>query len=95
MSKITKSAKGEECQFRIPNVCNFNPETTVFCHLGGAGIGMKANDIHGGYGCSDCHDAIDGRKKTVFSQLELQAAFADGMVRTQIILIKKGLIKVA
>ena len=94
MSKITKSAKWEDCQVRIPHVCNFNPQTTVFCHLGGAGVGIKSNDIHGAYGCSSCHDALDGRVKTEYSREELQAMFMDGMVRTQIILMEKELINV-
>lgn len=92
MSKITKSARDEECQFRIPTVCNFAPDTTVFCHLGGAGVGMKSSDIHGGYGCSCCHDVLDGRVPSQYTQEQLQAMFADGMVRTQLILIEKGLI---
>ena len=60
--KIRQSAKGEECTMNSP-VCNFNPETTVFCHLNesfaGKGIGQKADDCAGFYGCSDCHAAYD------------------------------------
>jgi len=92
-NKITKSARDQECQIRIPGICNFNPETTVFCHIGGAGIGMRANDIHGAYGCSSCHDAIDGRIKTDWPPWELKIFHFDGVFRTQSILIDKGLIK--
>lgn len=95
MSKITKSAKGEECQIRIPEVCNFNPETTVFCHLGGGGMGRKSSDIHGAYGCSSCHDMVDNRVGTHFmSYNELRLWFYEGVVRTQLILLEKGLIKI-
>ena len=61
MSKITESARGEECQVRIPGVCNHNPETTVFAHLGGGGMGAKQPDCEGAYSCSSCHDVVDGR----------------------------------
>ena len=93
-SKITKSAKGEECQIRIPGYCNGNPETVVFCHLGGGGMGYKSNDIHGAYGCSSCHDAIDGRRIVNWTDNQIKVWFYDGVVRTQLILIDKGMINV-
>ena len=91
-TKITKSARGEDCQIRIPGVCNFNPETTVFCHINGAGMGIKASDLQGSYGCSACHDAVDG--KTSLSAQGLKFWFYDGVFRTQLILLEKGLIKI-
>lgn len=96
MSKITKSAKDEDCQIRIPGVCNFNPETTVFCHLSGGGMGAKSSDIHGAYGCSSCHDEVDGRTnkiKTYGSEC-VELWFYEAIIRTQLILIEKGLIKI-
>ncbi len=93
MSNIRRSAKGEDCQIRICGHCNFDPETTVLCHLNGGGAGMKHNDIHAAYGCSSCHDVVDGRVRTEFSKEDIQLMFYDGMVRTQKILIDKGLIK--
>lgn len=96
MSKITKSAKNEDCQIRIPGVCNFNPETTVFCHKGGAGMGLKSHDMQGAYGCSDCHNAVDGRGKVPWnSKQEIENAFYEGIFRTQLILIEKGLISIS
>jgi len=94
MSKITKSAKGEECQTRIPGVCNFDPKTTVFAHLNGGGMGMKHSDLHGAYCCSACHDAVDGRIQTAHCWHELKLMHLEGMVRTQKILLAKGLVKV-
>ena len=100
MSKLTKSARGEHCQVRIPDICNFNPETTVLAHLNGGGAGMKHSDIHGAYCCSDCHDAIDGRayriatEDYVYNREDLKLMHLEGMVRTQIIMIEKGLIKI-
>lgn len=92
LSPIRKSAKGEECQIRIPGVCNFNPETVVLCHLGGAGIGIKSLDIFSAYGCNDCHDVVDQRVLSEFSMPVIKMMFFEAMVRTQVILIGKGLV---
>lgn len=93
-SKITKSARGEECQVRIPGVCNFNSETTIFAHLNGGGMGFKQNDIHGAYCCSNCHDVVDLRVKSDYTLNEITIWFYEAVVRTQIILLEKGLIKI-
>ena len=93
-SKIRTSAKGEECQVRIEGYCNFNPETTILAHLGGAGMALKSNDIHAAYCCSACHDVIDKRIHTNWADNQIIVWFYDGMVRTQLILIDKGLIKI-
>ena len=62
-NKIRQAARDEECTFRSP-WCNYNAETTVFCHLNeqfaGKGMGIKADDI-GFFGCSACHDIYDRR----------------------------------
>lgn len=95
MSKIRKSAKGEECAVRIPGVCNFDSDTTVLAHLNGGGMGMKHLDIHGAYCCSACHDEYDGRNRLLFhSKNEIELYFLEGVIRTQIKLLKKGLIKI-
>jgi hypothetical protein len=65
--KLRESAQGKDCQLRIPGVCNGNPETVVWCHLNGQeygkGMGHKAHDLFGFYGCSACHDVYDGRAR--------------------------------
>jgi Protein of unknown function (DUF1364) len=65
MSKITKSARGGDCDLRLPTICNWNPETTVWAHsplhIHGGGMGMKCDDKHGCNACSACHDVLDGR----------------------------------
>lgn len=94
MSKIRKSARGEDCQVRLWGICNFNPETTVLAHLGGAGMGIKKHDIHGAYCCSSCHDVLDGRVKCNIDKDTLELAHRQGTERTQNILLEKGLIKV-
>ena len=53
MSKITESARGQQCQVNIPGVCSGNPETVVWAHANGLqfgkGIGMKSPDALGSY----------------------------------------------
>jgi len=90
MNKLRKSAKGRECQIRIPGICNHNNETVVLCHLGGAGMGLKNDDLFGAFGCSSCHDAVDGRLRTNY---DYKLYFYDGMIRTQKIWLKEGLVK--
>ena len=95
MSKITKSARGEPCQIRLAGYCNHNPETTVLAHYRLAdycGMGIKPPDFMGAYACSACHDAVDGRVKTDLSEEELRLAHAEGVMRTLVVLQKKGLI---
>ena len=81
------------CQVRLEGVCNFNPETTILAHKGGAGWAMKSNDIHGAYCCSSCHDVIDGRVKSPLSKENVIISFYEGIFRTQLILLRDGLIK--
>lgn len=79
MSKIRESARGGQCQIRLPGICNHNPETVVLAHYrmaGSCGMGMKPNDAQAAYACSRCHDAVDGRLKTDLTRDELQTAFA-------------------
>lgn len=96
MSKITDSARGEECTVRLIG-CNRNPETTVFAHLSGIrfghGVGKKVSNLHGAYCCSSCHDLLDGRvKNNYYTKDELKLAHLEAVIETQIKLIDKGLI---
>tara|TARA_R110000851_G_scaffold206105_1_gene358155 strand:- start:613 stop:912 length:300 start_codon:yes stop_codon:yes gene_type:complete len=94
--KIRNSARGEDCQVRIPGICNFNPETTIPAHIGhGGGTGMKASDLEIAYCCSDCHDLIDQRTNIAeFSDLEIKLMAYEGAARTREILVSKSLIEV-
>jgi len=92
-SKLRKSAKGRNCQVRLPTHCNYNPETTVLAHLGGAGMGRKHNDLFGSFCCSGCHDAIDKRVKSCLTKDDLKLAHMEGIQRTQQIWLDEGLIK--
>lgn len=89
-SKLTRSAKGRECQVRIPEVCNYNPETTVLAHLNGGGMGMKVDDRFGAFCCSACHDEIDRRTRKIdFNAAKLM--HLEGVIRTQKIWMDEGL----
>lgn len=72
--KLRDSAQGQDCQLRIPGVCNGDSATVVWCHLNGQeygkGMSHKAHDIFGFYGCSACHDVYDGRTKAWDSKID-------------------------
>ena len=88
---LRKTARGRDCQVRIPGVCNFNPETTVLAHVrlsGITGVAQKAPDLLGAWCCSDCHTVTERAK---FDN-GIQRAFLEGVIRTQYQLIKEGLI---
>lgn len=93
-TKITKSARGQECQIRIPEYCNGNNETVVYCHINGAGVGRKASDLHGAYGCNSCHSIIDGHANCYHESETIKLWFLEAVIRTQLILLEKGLIKI-
>ena len=98
MSKITESARGEQCQIRFIGICNHNPETTVWAHANGSaagkGIGMKSPDILGSYACSACHDVVDRRVPTPkgMTRDEVMLGFWQGHARSVCILIERGII---
>ena len=97
MTKIRNSARDEECQIRIPGVCNGDTTTTVLCHLPGGGMGGKSSDIHAAYGCSSCHDYVDGRvhlSNHPSEKFHRKIWFYEAVIRTQAILLEKGLIKI-
>lgn len=96
--KLRDSARGEDCTLQIHPYCNGNPETVVLCHLpSGSGTGQKSPDWFAVYGCSSCHDVIDGRRSintlrvTTFEIEELKSA---ALHRTWNRMIEKGLIKI-
>lgn len=98
MSKITESARGEQCHIRMPGICNFNPETTVWCHGNGSAVGkglwMKAHDILGAYGCFACHQVYDRQVPTPvgLTRTEVELMFWEGHARSIVRLIERGLI---
>ena len=74
VTKIRKSARGEDCTLRL-EVCNGNPETTVLAHIGhNRGMGIKCADYFAVYACSACHDVIDGRVLITFMTWNLKSS---------------------
>ena len=98
MSKITESARGQECQVRIPGVCSGDSSTVVWAHAigtaSGKGIGMKSHDVLGAYACQKCHDAYDRRIRTNHDRQFIEHCFMEGHMKSLKILIDKGLVKV-
>lgn len=93
--KLRESARGRDCQVRIFGVCNRDPETTVLAHVGrGGGMGMKCPDLFATFACSACHDVIDKRVPSRNGVMDDELSALHGMVRTQEIWLKEGLIDV-
>lgn len=87
---ITRSARGRDCQIRLPGICSFDPEQTVFAHIrlnGISGFGIKAPPI-GSFACYPCHMHCDSHHDAATS-----AAFAEGVYRTLNILWREGVLR--
>ena len=98
MSRITESARDQECQVRIPGVCSGDSSTVVWAHAigtaSGKGIGMKSPDALGSYACQPCHDAYDRRIRTNHDRQFIEHCFMEGHMKSLKILIDKGLVKI-
>lgn len=99
MTKIRASARDQECTLRFPGICNQRTDTTVLCHSNqlkdGKGMGLKAPDTKAAYGCSACHDVLDGRARRPdwMARLDMLARFEEGQRITMNLLARKGLIE--
>lgn len=97
--KLRDSARGQECAFRIPGVCIGGRDTTVLCHLPSeiGGKATKGDDWHAAFGCSSCHDAIDGRRGAHFDRRspDIFRCMLDALQRTHRIWFELGLITIA
>lgn len=85
MSALTDYAKGKECLIRIPEVCSFNDEQTVPCHvplMDYHGTGMKMEDWFYAFGCHNCHDACDRRRYMHLDRGFVRICLLEGMIRT-------------
>lgn len=96
MSAITKAAKHQQCTVRIPGVCCFNPETTVFAHISGVrfGHGMGIKTKLGAFACASCHDLIDSRMKRPegMTKQDVKLMHYEGVFETLGKLIEMGLV---
>jgi len=92
-SKITKSARDEDCTLLLGN-CSGN-DTVVLCHIGkNRGMAYKCGDHFAVYACSNCHDVIDGRAPALYGYEMVDSAKLTALERTQQKLIVKGLLYV-
>lgn len=99
MTPIRASARDEECTLRFPFVCNYRTDTTALCHdnrlESGKGMGLKAPDTCAAYGCSACHDVLDGRapRPAGMTYETMLERFDQGVEHTHARLRAKGLMK--
>lgn len=94
MTNLRKDAEGKFCLIRVPGACASQP--VCLCHvrlIGISGMGHKATDLLGAFGCTPCHDVIDGRVKSSFSYLERRQMLLEGMARTQAQWVERELIR--
>ena len=74
-----------------------NPETTVLCHINceDKGTAIKSPDWWAVYGCSSCHEIIDGKRiEGDINKLTIEKTTLRALYRTHKRMIEKGLIKV-
>lgn len=100
MIDLRAYAKGKPCQIRVPGWCNNEPETTVGCHYrlaGYSGMSFKIDDLFLAFGCSHCHDVVDGRHGSwiEFPRSARQLLLLEGVLRTQAYLAERGIILIA
>lgn len=95
-TKLTKAARGRDCQVRLPG-CPNNTETTVLAHYrlaGTCGVGIKPNNLQGAWCCDYCHSVCDGRIKAPegMTREDIRLARAEGVMRTIDILVREGVV---
>ena len=78
-------AKDKPCMIRLEG-CD-GGRTTVLCHYRLSpycGTGIKPDDfVFGAWGCQNCHDIVDGRKKTNHDRTSIRLAHSEAVHRTQ------------
>jgi hypothetical protein len=91
------AARGEQCTFQIPRVCNHDPETVVACHLpdGSGGSSRLTGPLSIAFGCHNCHDFIDRRVSVDgYDDGDREFYMRRGLMRTLNRLIEKGLVRI-
>lgn len=95
--RLRDSARGKDCTILSP-WCQNRTETVVWCHSPfqehGKGIGCKAHDIAGCYGCFECHTYLDTlSKQEGASRDERLLLFYRAMSRSLIVACLEGVLK--
>lgn len=97
MSKLTEAARGQNCYLRLPNICTFNPEQTVLCHIRRgniAGRGQKPSDLCAVPMCFECHQTYDQRSCRELSRDQLDSECLRALVQWLSYLDSKGLVTI-
>lgn len=98
MTPIRRAARDQDCTLQLLGVCNGDPATVVLCHSNsladGKGMGLKAPDTAACFGCSSCHDVLDGRapRPEGMTAADVDSHFRFAVERTHAILRQEGLI---
>ena len=98
MSRVTESARGEDCTVRIDGVCKYDPEYTIWSHArwirAGRGKGIKAVDLAGAYACTACDAVYDGQAKPPagMTREDVDRDWMMGHLESLVKLSQKGLI---
>jgi hypothetical protein len=99
MTPIRRSAKNEDCTLNIPGLCENKTDTTVWCHSNlytdGKGMGIKADDEAGCYGCAICHAFYDGGWTSYpgMTRELVEQYFAIARAKSRLKLKHKGLVE--
>lgn len=89
---LRDSARGQPCLIRIPGHCNHDHSTVVLCHLNGGGTGTKKSDLFAAFGCSGCHDVVDGRVKSQHTKADIELMHRQGVERTNQYWLDTGMV---
>lgn len=93
MSALTDYAKGKPCLIRAPEICTFQDEQTVACHvplMGYHGTALKMLDWFIAFGCSNCHACVDRQRYLHLDEALVRTWHLEGMIRTQAYILKKA-----
>lgn len=96
-TKIRRSARAEDCTLLFLGCIN-DTETTVWCHSNrladGKGLGLKADDEAGCYGCGHCHAYLDGgwAADPNMTYEQVQDRFEQARAKSRMTLQRKGLV---
>ncbi len=95
--RIRDSARGEPCLIRLPG-CPGGTDRTIWSHYrgsaGGKGMGLKAHDVAGAYGCTFCDAAYDGGipRPAGMTKAAVDLAWHEAHIRSLGRLHEKGLL---
>lgn len=95
--KLLDSSRGQVCTLNFHG-CSYNNEETVAAHaswdFAGKGAGIKATDWLSVDSCASCHDILDGRKPSEYTQDDKDWFFWRALVKTTNRRIADGIIKI-